>query len=217
MWDKIRSQFNRKNRSGELYYATHHHLIPLYVISGISLIVMLVLCCFVAVLWQNSEREFLRPGVELTVRTAYDTYIPITTAPVEKKQYVIDANVRFPILNPSNLLRYSYVPGIGQAKTSSSIILTTEQTLRDYARPLQDNPERAARLTSILQQCSRLYVIRFAPGVVPLGGFSPLQDVKLKDGRTAYVHKNATCVPGTTESMNRLDEVEKTVLAIESY
>jgi hypothetical protein len=62
-----------------------------------------------------------------------------------------------------------------------------------------------------------LYIIRFAPGLPPEGGFTPLKDVKLKDGRTAYIQKNISCVPSSVQAMNQLDQTEKDILAVESF
>lgn len=217
MWGNIRRQLDRKNRKGELYYATHHHLIPLYIISGINLVILIVLCSFVTVLWQNTQREALRPAAEQAARVAEDTYIPVQTSPAEKKQYIPSASIRFPIGDTYNLLRYSYEPGITRTPSSSTIILTTHDTVNNYSRLLMDNPQLATSITSQKKHCIPLFVIRFQAGAVPAGGFVPTGDIRLRDGRTAYIHKNANCVPGNTADMNALDDIENVVLSIESY
>jgi hypothetical protein len=211
----------RKNRESglvrEYSYASHHHLIPLYVLIGLLVVAFLVVVCFVSVLWQNNQREILRADANTAVQAHRSTYLTAAISPAEKKQYVYSASVRFPVDDPYNVFRYSYDPGISRTKTSSIITISTSRTIQQLEAPVLGNPAKAWDYIPDLQQCSRLYVIRFEPGVTPYGGFAPLKDIKLKDGRTAYVHKNTMCVPRSTQAMNDLDAIEKNILAIESY
>ena len=48
------------------------------------------------------------------------------------------------------------------------------------------------------------------------GGFSPLTQVKLKDGRTAYIHKNTNCLTETNDG-NETAALETTLQTVESY
>lgn len=203
--------------SAEFNYATHHHLIPLYIVSGVLVLLLLIIGCYVTILWQNSQREALRPSARLAVESIENLYLQTAVSPVEKKQYVYSANVRFPVTDAYKTLRYTYDPGLTGTKTSSTIGLSTSQILQQYETPVLNNLGSSYDYIAQLQRCSRLFVVRFEPGVTPYGGFSPLQDVKLKDGRTAYVHKNINCVPKTTQAMTELDEIQKIILAIESY
>src|SRR5690349_6212104 len=136
MWDKIRRQFDRKNRSGELYYATHHHLIPLYVLVGICLVALLMMSSFVAVMWSNTQRDVNQATASVAIKAVNDLYLPAVVSPTEKKQYVYSAAVRFPITDPYNTFRYSFDPGLAGSRTSSTVVLTTVQTLQEYEAPI---------------------------------------------------------------------------------
>lgn len=217
MWDKLLRRNKKSTYVREYHYASHHHLIPLYVLSGVSILALLVLGCFTAVLWQNDQRDAYRPLAEMSVRSNQNLYVPTVIVPTEQKQYVYSANVRFPVANPQHALRFHFDPGVNPTKTSSTISLTTASTMQAYESLVINDPENAVANISKLQECNRQYVIRFVPGLVPFGGYTSLQDIKLKDGRTAYVHKNINCVPGSTAAMTESDTIEKTILAIESY
>lgn len=217
MWEKIRRQFDRSNRSGELYYATHHHLIPLYVLVGICLVAILVMACYLSVAWQGGQREAWRSASEMAIDANKNLYLPSAVVPVEKKQYIYSANLRFPVNNPYDQIRYSFDPGNNPTATSGSIGVTTDWALRELESPIMNNPERIFDYIPQLQQCSKLYVIRFVSGSLPDGGFAPLQDIRLKDGRTAYVHKNITCIPESTVMMHEQDKLETILKAAESF
>lgn len=201
----------------EYRYASHHHLIPLYVLSGISIVALVVVSCFLAVLWQNGLRESFRPIAGSAIQYVENQYIPAVVQPVEKKQYIYSANVRFPITDPYNTIRYAYDPGINPAKSTAILTITTSPTLQALEGPILQNPDHTSNLEARLQECARLYVIRFQPGLTAYGNFAPLKNVPLKDGRTAYIHKNTSCVPSSVQAMNQLDSVEKDLLAIESF
>jgi hypothetical protein len=201
----------------EYSYASHHHLIPLYVLGGITLLVLIVVGCYVSILWQSYQRDVNRDTAFASVENVENLYISTDISPSEKKQYVYSANVRFATSDPYNNLRYQYDPGINGSKTSSTLTFTTTPTLRSLSIAVENNPARLPVTLPRLQECSRLYVVRFEPGVTTYGGFAPLKDIKLKDGRTAYIHKNTNCVPQSTQAMNQLEEIEKTILSIESY
>jgi hypothetical protein len=201
----------------EYRYASHHHLVPLYALSGLAILTIVVLGCFVIVLWQANQRESFRPAAENTVSMVDSQYLPAVIVPSEKKQYVYSANVRFPISDPYNVLRYAFDPGVAGTPASATITLTTNRTLQSFKAYALQHPERVNDYSARLQECSRLYVIRFVPGLLPYGGFTPLAEFHLKDGRTAYIHKNATCVPDSVQTMNDLDKTEKVILAVESY
>jgi hypothetical protein len=201
----------------EYRYASHHHLIPLYVLTGISIVTLMVLGCFLATLWQNGVRESHRTNANFVIANVENSFLPGIVNPIEKKQYIYSANVRFPVTDPYQNLLYAYDPGSELVKTAPAITLTTSTTLHEYAAPLLNNPSLVDRYAATLHKCTQLYIIRFVPGLIPSGGFTSLKDVRLKDGRTAYIHKNATCVPGSTKAMTALDELEKVVTSIESY
>lgn len=203
--------------TSEYRYASKHHLIPLYFLSGVAILGFVVLLCFVMVFWQNTERDSFRSTVESTITNVENLYIPTTIVPSEKRQYVYSANVRFPISSPYNTFRYAYDPGINASPTSPTITLTTTRTLQSLEAQLRANPERIGTYSANFQTCARLYVLRFTPGDIAYGGFIPFKQIKLKDGRTAYIQKNATCVPDSTQAMNQLDEVEKDLTAVESF
>lgn len=203
--------------SRELRYASHHHLIPLYIISGLAVLGVLVLGCFLAVLWQNDDRDSYLPAAHSAVSNLENLYLEAVIAPAEKKQYVFPVNTRFAMDDAYTDLRYAYDPGTTGNATGGTIVLTSSRTLQDLEAPVLRNPKAIGAYSSHLQQCARLYVIRFEPGLSQYGGFAPLREVKLKDGRTAYIHKNTACVPRTTEAMTTLDKIEKTVASIESY
>jgi hypothetical protein len=217
MWEKLRRQFDRSNRSGELYYATHHHLVPLYVLVGICMLAILVMASYLTVAWQGGQREAWRSVSQMVIDANKNVYLAATVVPAEKKQYVYSANVRFPIDNPYDQLKYSFDAGTGASRTSSSIGISTDWALRELEAPIMNNPEKAFDYVPTLQQCSKLYVIRFEAGSLPEGGFAPLQDIRLKDGRTAYIHKNVSCVPKSTATMNEQDKLEAVLKAVESF
>lgn len=210
--NEVKDELTREYR-----YASHHHLIPLYILSGISIVALLVISCFLVVLWQSSLRESFRPVAGNTVQIVENQYIPAVVQPVEKKQYIYSANVRFPVTDPYNTIRYAYDPGITQTKTSAMLTITTSPTLQTLEAPILQNPDHTSNLEARLQECARLYVIRFEPGLVSYGNFAPLKEIPLKDGRTAYIHKNTGCVPSSVQAMDRLDKVEHDLLGIESY
>lgn len=211
------SKSKHQGLSGEYYYASHHHLIPLYVLSGIAILALLVLGCFVAVLWQNNDRSSYMPAVNTTISSVENLYLPAAINPSEKKQYIYPSQTRFAITDPYDTLRYTYDPGMQGTPASSTITLTTSKTLQELEAPMLHRPEAVHSYSPKLQQCARLYVVRFEPGVTAYGGFAPFRDVKLNDGRTAYIHKNINCVPSTTDGMTTIEKVEKTILSIESY
>jgi hypothetical protein len=217
MWDKIRRQFDRKNRSGELYYATHHHLIPLYALVGITMILTIVTSLFVAVLWHDTKNNETLKLANTVADTVDASYLPTTVSPTEKKQYVYSADVRFAIDSPYDTLLYSFDPGQAGTKTSATIALTASSRINKFVVAMNHDPEHAGTYAGQLSKCAKLYIIRFQPGAIAEGGFAPLTEVKLKDGRTAYVHKNSRCVPGSTADMNAIDKVERSVLTIESF
>lgn len=207
----------RDELAREYRYASHHHLIPLYILSGISIVALVVISCFLVVLWQNGLRESFRPAAGSVIQNVENQYIPAAVQPAEKKQYIYSASVRFPISDPYNTLRYAYDPGINPTRTSAVLTLTTSPTLQALEAPILQSPDRTSNLEARLQECARLYVIRFEPGLTAYGNFAPLKEVPLKDGRTAYIHKNTSCVPSSVQAMNQLDSVEKDLLAIESF
>jgi hypothetical protein len=217
MNSKAKSASRDQSLSREYYYASHHHLIPLYVLVGINMLAILVTGCFLAALWQNDERDSYLPSVNSNIRDLENLYLPAFIEPAEKKQYLYPAGIRFALDNPYDTLRYSYDPAAPMVRTANTYTITTTKTLQDLETPMLRNPKQGSALYSQAQQCARLYVVRFEPGVTTYGGFVPLQDVKLKDGRTAYIHKNTSCVPQTTQAMNNLDAIEKIVLSVESY
>lgn len=201
----------------EYHYATHHHLIPLYAIVAIVILATLVMGCFTAVLWQISQKNSWQTSANQTIADTENLYVPAALSPAEKKQYIYPASIRFPLADPYNTLRYSYDPGSPNAPNSSTIVITTDQTLRSLEAPIRQNPWRVSDMEPNLQQCSRLFIIRFVHGDVPYGGFEPVQDVKLKDGRTATISHNIQCVPSSTAAMNQLDELQQVITAVESY
>jgi hypothetical protein len=217
MWDKLLKRNKKSTYVREYNYASHHHLIPLYILSGITILTLLVMGCFVTVLWQTSQREAFRPLAAMSVDTIENLYLSAVVVPAEKKQYVYSANVRFPVSDAYDTFRYSYDPGVAKSRTSSTITLTTTKMLHDYESLIINNPQKATAYLPKLQECSRLYVIRFEPGLVPFGGFSSIGEAKLKDGRVAYIHKNVNCVPSSTEAMTVADGLEQNLRAIESY
>lgn len=223
MWDKLHKtrlwqRWHKKSGfDRELTYASHHHMLPLYALSATAITGVLVVGCFVTVLWQNNQTEALKPVINTAVQAVDSQYLPTTINPTEKKQYIYPANIRFAALDPYNLLRYNYDPGIAGTPTSATLLITTQNDLKNLESAALANPKDSNALLDKLQQCKSLYAIRFVPGVTPFGGFAPLQEVKLKDGRTAYIHKNSQCVPTSTEDMNALDNIETAVLSIESY
>lgn len=217
MWDKLLKRNKKSTYVREFNYASHHHLIPLYILSGVCIVAIVVIGCYVTVLWQNDQREAFRPYAAMAVNAVEDLHLAAVVVPAEKKQYVYSANVKFPVGDAYETLRYTYDPGVAKSKTSSTITLTTSQMLRDYKTIILNNPHKAAAYLPKLQECSRMYVIRFEPGLVPFGGFSSIADVKLKDGRTAYIHKNVNCVPSSTRAMTVADELEQQLRAVESY
>lgn len=207
----------KSNINRELTYASHHHLIPLYALSGTAITAVIVVGCFVTVLWQNNQTEALKPAIQTAVNAVEGQYLPAVVSPAEKKQYIYPANIRFAITDPYNTFRYNFDPGIAGTPTSATIQLTTNADLRNMERAALRNPAQGSQIMNRLQRCKTLYVVRFVAGVTPYGGFVPLEQVKLKDGRTAYVHKNSECIPQTTDDMNTLDNIEAAVLSIESY
>ncbi|MDB5181518.1 MAG: hypothetical protein JWP13_281 [Candidatus Saccharibacteria bacterium] len=219
MWDLL--TVKRKNKKSgltrEYDYASHHHLIPLYILSGVSILTLLVMGCYVSILWQANQRESLRSTANLSVEAVENIYIPTVVSAAEKKQYVYPSNVRFGLSGPYDTLRYEYDPGMTPSKTSSALSFTTSRVLATLAKPINSNPNRASDYISRLQQCARLYIVRFEPGLPPNGGFASLKDIKLKDGRTAYVHKNIACVPTSPQAMTELENIEKDILSVESY
>jgi hypothetical protein len=200
----------------EYRYASHHHLIPLYILSGIAIVTILVLSCFIGVMWQTQQRDSFRPAALNTIQTVESLYVPASVQPAEKKQYIYSANIRFPLSDPYQTLRYAYDPGTAATNTSATITLTTSPILQMLEAPLMQNPSNPDFNTN-LQQCAKVYVIRFIPGATPFGNFAPLKDIKLKDGRTVYVHKNTACVPTSVQEMNQLDGIEKNILGVESF
>jgi hypothetical protein len=203
--------------NNEYRYASHHHLIPLYILSAVALLGFIVLTCFVMIFWQNTERDSYRPTVESTITSAENSYIPTTISPTEKKQYIYSANIKFPINNPYDTFRYAYDTGQNLTPTSPSITLTTTRTLQSLETALRSDPAKVNSRSARFQECARLYTIRFVGGSSMYGGFTPLKDIKLKDGRTAYIQKNMSCVPDSVQAMNELDMIEKDISAIESF
>ena len=208
---------NDQRLSKEYRYAAHHHLIPLYVLSGIALLAVLVLGCFLAVLWQTNQRQSYLPSARTAIDAVENLYLPAVLSPTEKKQYVYSANIRFAAADPYDTIRYTFDPGIAGTPTGSTVGITTSKTLKGLETPLLNRPDRSAELGTRLQQCAQLYAIRFEPGLTPYGGFMPLKDVKLKDGRTAYIHKNSNCVPPSVQAMTDLDDIETIISSVESY
>lgn len=213
----MKKKSREQRLSREYYYASHHHLIPLYVLSGISLLAVLVMGCFLAVLWESNERDIYTPYAHYNIRALENEYLPAAVEPAEKKQYLFPAAVRFAVDDPYDILRYSYDPAVPAIKTTSTFTLTTSKTLQDIAAPMFSNPEKIPEYLPRMVQCAKLYILRFEPGATPDGGFVPFKDIALKDGRTAYVHKNTGCVPNSTQAMNALEKIEKIILSVESY
>lgn len=201
----------------EFRYASHHHLIPLYVLAGAAIVAILVLSCFVIVLWQVLQDNSHEPAAVNAVSALEQQYLPATVSPIEKKQYVYSANVRFPVSDPYNTFRYTYDPGQDNTKTSAVITLSTSQVLQKFESPLLQDPAHSSKYIWNMQECTRLYVIRFQPGVTQFGGFTPLKDVPLKDGRTAYIHKNTMCVPDSSAAMDVIETLDAEVSSIESF
>jgi hypothetical protein len=203
--------------ASEYRYASRHHLVPLYILAGAAVLGVLVLICFTVVLWQSMQQDSNRMTVESTIQSAENLYLPTTISPAEKKQYVYSANIRFPISSPYNAFRYAYDPGVAGTSTSASLMVSTDRNLQGLESQLRKYPDKIDTYSASFQQCAKLYIIRFAPGLPPEGGFAPLKDIKLKDGRTAYIQKNITCVPSSVQAMNQLDQTEKDILAVESF
>lgn len=209
----IDNEFTREYR-----YASRHHLIPLYVLSGVLLVALIVTGCFVAVLWNISEQNAARLSSARSIGLYTQTYYPADVAPAEKKQYIYQANIKFVADNPNIGIRYNFDPGISASatKTSSTTTISTEKHMVELITKSTYNA-LSPNVTEQLQRCSRLFIIRFEPGVTAAGGFVIHKQVKLKDGRTAYIHKNSSCVPKSTQAMNDIDAVDRVVSSIESF
>jgi hypothetical protein len=217
MWEIMKFKGGNQSLNRELSYASHHHLIPLYVLSGVAIAAIAVLGCFLAVLWQIQDNDKYLPQANTLVRNIESSYLPATIVPSEKKQYIYASNVRFATGDPYHGIRYAYDPGNSSNAAAGTLTVSTSGTLQELEQPLLRDPGKITDYAPRLQNCAKLYIVRFVPGATPEGGFAPLRDVRLQDGRTAYIHKNANCVPGSTRAMDTIDQVEKVILSIESY
>jgi hypothetical protein len=214
----VKRKTKSPERAGEFYYATHYHLIPLYVISGVLIVAMLLMGCYLRFLWTTEQANaFARTG-PLMAQGAEDSLLQMTMNPADKKQYVAAANIRFTSTDPYQIMRYSYDPGDALVKNGAAIGVTTSSVIRRFEEPLMHNltPQNFDYVNRF-QQCTKLYVIRFQAGATQYGGYSPFKDVKLKDGRTAYIHKNTNCLNDTIGDSAEIKQLEATLLTIESY
>ena len=217
MWGKLLRKSRRRQKDNELYYATHYHLVPLYVLSGILLIGLLLMGCYVRYLWAAQQNAGFQRLGDLSAKAVDDQFLTAVVNPTDKKQYVYPASVRFTTADPYQQLRYSYDPGSTNDRNGMAIGITTSQLLRDMEQPLQNLRPKNFNLVSQLQICSKLYVLRFEPGVTQYGGFTPFAQITLKDGRTAYLHKNTNCLTETNDGGVTIASLEKMLKTVESY
>jgi hypothetical protein len=216
MWGKRQTK-SQKGVQGEIYYATHYHLIPLYVICGLLIVVTLVMGCFVRFIWQNQQTGVWQQTGANIIAANNDRFLAATAEPADKKQYIYPVNIRFMTIDPYQQLRYTYDPGASASTNTATVGITTSDLLKAAGQPLQNLGPRNFNIVNQLQECSRLYVIRFQPGSTQYGGFTPFITVKLKDNRTAYVYKNTSCINDQMDGAQLVSDLETTIRSIESY
>jgi len=216
MWG-TRLKGRRPSKNSELYYATHYHLVPLYVLSGILLIGMLLMACYVRFLWASQQNSDFQHLGEMTARSTDNLFLPAVPNVADKKQYVYPVNIRFTSTDPYQELRYSYDPGSSNDKDGAAIGITTTRLLQNLEAPLQNVGPSNFNLVTQLQECSKLYVLRFEPGSTQYGGFTPFAQIALKDGRTAYIHKNTNCIPEADDGGGDVVSLEAMLKTVESY
>lgn len=217
MWGKKQQKSSGRSATSELYYATHYHLIPLYIICGLLIVAVLLMACYERFLWVAHQDDTARRIASTTIQATENLFLPTVTDQTDKKQYVYPSNIRFTTTDPYQTLRFTYSPGSSADKNGASIGIVTSGLLQSLEMPLRQDRAKLAGNILKLEQCSRLYVIRFQPGVTQYGGFSPFKDIKLKDGRTAYMHKNTNCLPEIDDSTKPVAALETTLQTIESY
>src|SRR4051812_28115132 len=130
MWEKIIRKFKKPARDSELYYAAHYHFLPLYIISGLLIVAVIVIGLYVRLLWvSDNQNQWHTVGASF-IRSNDERFLSASANPADKKQYVYPASVRFTSADPYQIIRYTYNPGDTPDKAGVTLGLTTSALLR---------------------------------------------------------------------------------------
>jgi hypothetical protein len=194
---------------------TRRHLSVLYISLITLTAVMLFMGAYIKWLHDNIETNSYATSRQLIKDAIYDLYRPAIINPQDGKQYVYEANIRFPASDDGyNAFRYVYTPASDDAKTS--IELTTLGTLNAGYNHFQSEQTEFKNLPTF-QRCSRLFIVQFEPGVTIADNFKDIGTVPLADGRTAYLYRNNACDELYATMPINAATLEATLRQIQSY
>jgi hypothetical protein len=164
----------------------------------------------VAILWRLHNNDF--STVRGYIKDAVEgLYHPAIVDPKEKRQYIYEASLTFPIPSDYQTFRYSYQPPANGM--NEQIMLTTASALAASYSQLGSNPfEQVPQY----RQCSKEFIVQFAAGDTGWEGFTEITSKTLADGRIAHLFKNTKC-DGVYSKDVAIASYQKTLESIESY
>ena len=193
----------------------NHHLIILYTFIALSVVSNIILGSYIKTLWDLGTNDFsvVRSYIIDAINNLYQ---PTEVEPQEKKQYIIDARLRFPITTSADRLFYGTFLQDVDNKTVQHIELTTDRTLSvNYAKLSHDKTLFDA--VPEVQRCTKSFIIQFEDAEIQVG-FEKLHQTQLEDGRTAYIYENVdrSC-NSYTNNETEATALQQVILQVESY
>jgi hypothetical protein len=191
----------------------HVAILLLFIITATLAVSTGLLGAKVRILWavHNSDMS----TVKQLIKDANErVYHPAIINPAERKQYIYESSLRFPLADAATLnLRYFYAPADTAANTKEQVIVATETSINAAYNTLGTN---VFANVAAYQRCSKEFIIQFNEDAGQ-EGFTKTAAKQLADGRTAYIYKNTSCSETFKDAGLNMDAQQAIVDAIESY
>lgn len=172
-------------------------------------------------LFQMSSGQTL----ERMIREASDNlYQPALIEPKERKQYIYELGVRFPITGVENRV----IAGVGSSSGNGpEYASVTSPGLQATARsilslPADGNVEGLIKTVPMFQKCSRPFLIQYSAAPLEFADEFMMAGAKpLANGKTLYIFKSTACHSryhdGDKYTQAELDRLQAQLLQAESY
>jgi hypothetical protein len=151
----------------------------------------------------------------LIIKAVEDLYMPTIVDPKEKKQYIYEASVRFPVSTAFNNFRYYHIAADANTPSSEEISIATNNSIWVGVGRLNSGISLFDQVPDF-QRCSKEFTIRFVNSADIDPDFNLVNTKLLADGRTAYLYKNSSCNDFYAGAVD-VDAHHTILEAIESY
>lgn len=203
----------QKKVSAKAQISVRKHFIILYALVGILTITTILGGVFAKHAWYRTNDTTTSELRGLIREAAENLSQHAVIDPKEKKQYVYQASLRFPLADyPRNNFRYTYYPSDPSVHQGEEVLLTTDNALLFGYQKVQ-GPELFDHVPQY-QRCTRLFKIQFSLQYKPEAhgddSYKQVGVKQLADGRTAYLYKQNGCAAP-------VDDLEPILMQVESY